>query len=582
MSAFLAAYLAPIMFAALLAFLLTGFPVAFALAAVGMVFGWIAIEMGLAPAALFNALPLRLYGIMANDVLLAIPFFTFMGLILERSRMAEDLLETVGQVFGPMRGGLAIAVIVVGAMLAATTGVVAAAVISMGLISLPIMMRYGYNQPLAGGVIMASGTLAQIIPPSLVLIVIADQLGASVGDMYRAAFIPAFTLVFIYIAAILAIAIIRPKWVPALPPEARTFREDSGRSGYRSLTLLMAVAAAAGTAMFVYWPALKAAVFGTTQALTDERIVMALSAGFLFAFLLAVIDQIARTGLLSQMARRVTFVLIPPLLLVFLVLGTIFLGVATPTEGGAMGAAGALIMALARRRLSWTLLKQALDSSARLSIFVMFILIGSTIFALTFNAIDGHKWVKALFAELPGGEMGFLIFVSVMIFILGCFIDFFEIAFILLPLLAPVAQDLGVNMVFFGVLIGMVLQTSFLTPPFGFSLFYLRSVAAKKSYVDKVTGATIPPMTTGALYKGAMAFVALQCVMVVIMLVWPDIVLMGLGEQKVLDTQNVDIFIVPEEMPAEGAPPTDDLPVPPENNEPEDAADLLMGGEQKK
>jgi GntP family gluconate:H+ symporter len=571
-------YLAPLMFAALLAFLLTGFPVAFGLAAVGIVFGLIAIEAGLAPAALFNALPLRLYGIMANDVLLAIPFFTFMGLILERSRMAEDLLETIGQVFGPMRAGLAIAVIVVGAMLAATTGVVAAAVISMGLISLPIMMRYGYNQPLAGGVIMASGTLAQIIPPSLVLIVIADQLGTSVGDMYRAAFIPAFALVGIYIVAMLVIAVVKPSWAPALPPEARAFREPSGASGYTSLTLLMAISAVVGVVMFRTWPQIKAALFAGTQgAMVDERIVIALSAAFLFAFLVAVIDQAVRSNLLSAMARRVTFVLIPPLLLVFLVLGTIFLGVATPTEGGAMGAAGALILALARRRLSFTLLKQALDASARLSIFVMFILIGSTIFALTFNAIDGHKWVKALFAELPGGQMGFLIFVSVMVFILGCFIDFFEIAFILLPLLAPVAKDLGVDMIFFGVLIGMVLQTSFLTPPFGFSLFYLRSVAAKEDYTDKVTGKRIPRMTTNALYRGAMAFVALQLVMVVLMLAYPRIVLMGLGEQKKLDTESVDIFITPESSPS--APATDLLGAPPAEAQPgkDDAVmDLLM------
>ena len=558
--------LPPIMFIGLIVLLLTGFPVAFGLAATGMVFGWTGVELGLVPAQFFNALPLRLYGIMANDLLLAIPFFTLMGLILERSRMAEDLLETIGQVFGPMRGGLAIAVVLVGALLAATTGVVAASVIAMGLISLPIMMRYGYNQPLAAGVITASGTLAQIIPPSLVLIVIAEQFGQSVGDMYKAAFIPAFTLVAIYGIVIMVIAVVRPKWVPALPPEARVYRESTGSSGYTSLMALTAASAVAAGLVATNYPAIKTAL-GSDPALapaTDETVVVTLMAAIVFAFIVAIIDDKLRLSLLSRLARQVTFVLIPPLLLVFLVLGTIFLGVATATEGGAMGAAGALILAVMRRRLSWSLLKQALDSSARLSIFVMMILIGSTLFSLTFTAINGNDWVKGLFDVVPGGEMGFVIFVSVLVFFLGLFLEFFEIAFILLPLLLPVAQELGVNLVFLGVLIGMVLQTSFLTPPVGFSLFYLRSVSSKNDYTDKITGRRIKGMSTGTIYRGAMAFVVLQCVMVSIMIWKPDIVLMGLGEVKVLDVENVNLNITPmdefEEPPPSFAPSMADPP----------------------
>ncbi len=558
MSAWLAANLAPIMFGSLLFFLLSGFPVAFGLASCGIVFGAIAVEMGIAPAQLFNALPLRLYGIMSNDVLLAIPFFTFMGLILERSRMAEDLLETIGQVFGPIRGGLAVAVIVVGAMLAATTGVVAASVISMGLISLPIMMRYGYNRPLAAGVITASGTLAQIIPPSLVLIIIADQLGKSVGDMYRAAFIPAFMLVGLYVAVVMIVAVVRPKWVPALPPEARTYREATGLSGHRSLAVLTGLSALVGVLVYTQYPNIYKVLglktdFGIP---TDEKVVMTLMSGILFAFGMAVVDKVARTNLLSKLAQQVTFVLLPPLLLIFLVLGTIFLGVATPTEGGAMGAAGALIMAVARKRLSFTLLRQALDSSAKLSVFVLFVLVGSTIFSLTFQAIDGPVWVEHLFAALPGGQMGFIMFVNLMIFILGFFIDFFEIAFILLPLLAPVAEKLGVDLIWFGVMIAMNLQTSFLTPPFGFALFYLRSVAAKEDYVDKVTGQNIAALKTADIYKGAIFFVLLQVVMVLVIMFNPQVVLSALGEQKELDVDSVNInTMIPDEKEEEEAPP---------------------------
>jgi GntP family gluconate:H+ symporter len=437
----------------------------------------------------------------------------------------------------------------------------------MGLISLPIMLRYGYNRPLAAGVITASGTLAQIIPPSIVLIVIADQLGQSVGDMYRAAFIPAFALVGIYIVAMLVLAVVRPRWLPALPPEALVYHEPNGATGHKSLAVLTVASVAVGWAVFTAYPSIRL-VFGADPeftAPTDEKVVMSLMAAIGFAWLASVIDhKVLRTDWLSELARQVTFVLIPPLLLIFLVLGTIFLGIATPTEGGAMGAVGSVLLALGRRRLTMALLRQGLDASAKLSIFVLFVLIGSTIFALTFQAIDGPVWVKSLFAALPGGELGFLLFVNALIFVLGCFIDFFEIAFILLPLLLPVLQEMDINLIWFGVMVAMNLQTSFLTPPFGFALFYLRSVAPKKDYVDKVTGKPIPAFRTGDIYKGAIAFVALQLVMVAVVLFNPQIVLMGLGEQKKIDTQNVDLNITPmdeeEEAPPSFGPPAGEPP----------------------
>ena len=351
---FVTSNLAPIMFGAVVFFLLSGFPVAFSLAACGLLFGFIGMELGLLPGSLFQALPLRVFGIMQNDILLAIPFFTLMGLVLERSGMAEDLLDTAGQVFGPIRGGLALSVIFVGALLAATTGVVAASVISMGLISLPIMLRYGYSRPIACGAITASGTLAQAIPPSLVLIVMADQLGRSVGDMYKGAFIPAFMLVGLYALFIIGLAIFKPKLVPALPPEALRFREPDGGSGLRSLCVLLLVVTGISVVFGLQYDALMTAWQGrTVNASTEEVAVVALTFGTLVALVLAGLNKLLKAGLLSRIAERVTFVLIPPLALIFLVLGTIFLGVATPTEGGAMGAVGALIMAVARRRLDF-------------------------------------------------------------------------------------------------------------------------------------------------------------------------------------------------------------------------------------
>jgi tripartite ATP-independent transporter DctM subunit len=430
-------WMAPAMFAGLVLVLLLGYPVAFSLAANGLIFGIIGLQLGFIDMTLMQALPERVLGIMANQTLLAIPFFTFMGLILERSGMAEDLLESVGQLFGAIRGGLAYAVILVGALLAATTGVVAASVIAMGLISLPIMMRYGYDARLATGVIAASGTLAQIIPPSLVLIVLADQLGISVGALYQGALVPSLVLTGLYVLFVWLVTMFKPAAAPALPLSARTLRGKA-----------------------LWGSALRA--------------------------------------------------IVPPLLLIFLVLGTIFLGWATPTEGGAMGATGALLLAWVRRRLPLAMLKQALNTTTRLSSFVMFILIGSTVFSLVFRGLNGDLWVEHLLTGLPGGALGFLIVVNLLVFVLAFFLDFFEIAFIIIPLLAPVAQKLGIDLVWFGVLIGINMQTSFMHPPFGFALFYLRSVAPKE-------------IKTTDIYRGAIPFVLIQLVMVVLVIAFPDI-----------------------------------------------------------
>jgi len=580
MAEFISQNFVPLLFSGLFLFLLTGIPVAFGLAATGLLFGFIGMEVGLFGSNLFQALPQRVFGIMQNDTLLAIPFFTFMGIILERSGMAEDLLETVGQVFGPLRGGLAVAVILVGALLAATTGVVAAAVISMGLISLPIMLRYGYNRTIATGTITASGTLAQAIPPSLVLIVLADQLGRSVGDMYAGALVPGLLLVGLYLAFIAVIAVLRPKWVPALPPEARIYREDSGASGHRSLLVLLAICGVAGWAWSqVHDGMMKSWTGRETASPGDEVVIMSMTVASLLALALALVNKFAGMNLLSKLAQQVTFVLMPPLVLIFLVLGTIFLGVATPTEGGAMGALGALIMAFGRRKLGLSLLRQALDNTARLSTFVLFILIGSTVFSFTFNAADGHIWVEHLFDNMPGGALGFLIVVNILVFILGCFIDFFEIAFIVIPILAPVAEKIlpemfppgtpvDAIMVWFGVVIAMNLQTSFLTPPFGFALFYLRSVAAKEDYNDRVTGARIPAVTTSQIYKGSIAFIVLQVIMVATLIAYPQLVTGGIAQGVQIDADKA--------LETMGLPQADEAPAPPPGFEP--AASGAGGG----
>ncbi len=574
--------LAPIMFATLVVFLLLGYPVAFALAANGLLFFVVAVE--LAPYApdtitlswpLLQALPERVFGVMSNEVLLAVPFFTFMGLVLERSGMAEDLLDTIGQLFGTIRGGLAYAVIFVGALLAATTGVVAASVISMGLISLPIMLRYGYDRRLATGVIAASGTLAQIIPPSLVLIVMADQLGRSVGDMYEGAFVPGLVLSAMYAGYVLLVTLIWPKAAPGLPKDAIGYREENGARGVWQLGVLVLFSAAIGIAVmtqtgtkagadYVILTICIATVVALVCAVMNrflgaQRVVVSVflavglvalsvylrateagtwslvaelgAAGALYALAVGIVERLTGLRLISRMAQQVTFVMVPPLLLIFLVLGTIFIGIATPTEGGAMGAVGSLVLAGIKRvldrnpaRLNFALVKQATESTAKLSTFVLFILIGARVFSLTFYGVNGHVWVEHLLTSLPGGQIGFLIFVNILIFLLAFFLDFFELAFIIIPLIGPAADKLGIDLIWLGVMLGVNMQTSFMHPPFGFALFYLRSVAAKVPYLDRVTGKRMEPITTGQIYYGAIPFVIIQCIMVALVILFPGMV----------------------------------------------------------
>ena len=610
MSAFLIHNMAPIMFAALMVFLLIGYPVAFSLAFVGLAFGLIGISLGLFAPTFLQALPDRVFGIMSNETLLAIPFFTFMGLILERSGMAEELLDTAGKLFGPVRGGVAYAVIFVGALLAATTGVVAASVIAMGLISLPIMLRYGYDRRLASGVIAASGTLAQIIPPSLVLIVMADQLGRSVGDMYKGAIIPGLVLTGLYMGYVFIATIVFPKAAPALPAAARSFGESAGyttviRALALPLTLILwgmitLFAPAAGVDIFqtfapgfaewiksaltnessqmltmlalfvalylVYVAAIRFAprpvggIAGTALfvlavlvawhtanllAATSAQLPAAHERGLAFALdliawlagawapIMALIALIASSiSLFSAPSRpiagalwKIVADLMPPLVLIFLVLGTIFQGIATPTEGGAMGATGALILALAKRRLNFQIVRQALESTAKLSSFVIFILIGARVFSLTFYGVNGHKWVEDLLVSLPGGQFGFLLFVNALVFLLAFFLDFFELAFIIVPLLAAPAEALGVDLIWFGVLLGINMQTSFMHPPFGFALFYLRSVAPRERFRDRLTGRVLEPVTSGQIYWGAVPFVIIQLLMVGIAIAFPQLIM---------------------------------------------------------
>lgn len=431
-------FLPPLMFIALILFLLKGYPIAFSLAATGLFFSLIGISMGHLDFALLGALSDRFFGIISNETLLAIPFFTLMGLILERTGMAEDLLNTMGQLFGKLRGGLAYSVVFVGTMLAATTGIVSASVIAMGLISLPIMLRYGYSKRLASGVIAASGTLAQIVPPSLVLIVLGDQLGVSIGSMYKAALIPSALLIGAYLLFILAITILKPASMPAIPEHERT-------------------------------------LFG------------------------------------ADLAKKVITSVIPPVTLIFLVLGTVFMGVATPTEAGAIGAVGAMILAILRKALTKDLLYQALDQSVKITTFVVFIMIGSMFFSLAFTSLNGGIWIEGILGNLPGGALGFIIAVNILIFFVAFFLDFFEIALILVPLLLPIAVALGIDLTWFGVILAMNMQTSFMHPPFGFSLFYLKSVAPKE-------------VTTKDIYYGAMPFLILQIIMVIVLISFPGII----------------------------------------------------------
>ncbi|CAN5134490.1 hypothetical protein BH10PSE9_BH10PSE9_05190 [soil metagenome] len=621
MTAFLIQNMAPIMFAALVVFLLLGYPVAFSLAFVGLGFGTLGIWLGLFHPSFLQALPDRVFGVLSNDTLLAIPFFTFMGLILERSGMAEDLLDSAGKLFGPVRGGVAYAVVFVGALLAATTGVVAASVIAMGLISLPIMLRYGYDRRLASGVIAASGTLAQIIPPSLVLIVMADQLGRSVGDMYKGAIVPGLILTGLYMAYIFFMTLLFPKAAPPLPAEARSFGPGAEYAPVIRATafplaliiwgMIVLFDAPAGVDLlrtFLPWleqplmhallPRLEGllgvplesefgqilGVLGTLVALYAIYIALlrhapralaqvvaigtAAIAVLLVTFIVrdlmaqapgipAIADGVGNWlgGVIVWIARewadalaiaamlgvavsmwtapsrpvsgavlKIIGDLLPPLILIFLVLGTIFQGIATPTEGGAMGAVGALVLAISKRRLNLSLLRQSLDSTTKLSAFVLFILIGARVFSLTFYGVNGHVWVEHLLVSLPGGQIGFLIVVNALVFVLAFFLDFFELAFIIVPLLAGPADKLGIDLIWFGVILAVNMQTSFMHPPFGFALFYLRSVAARVPYFDRVTGLTTAPVTTAQIYCGAVPFVVIQVVMIGITIAFPGIV----------------------------------------------------------
>jgi tripartite ATP-independent transporter DctM subunit len=461
----------PLMFLGMVIFMLYGFPVAFSLAAVGLFFGVIGIMTGHFTEAFLENLPFRFYGIISNDLLLAIPFFTFMGAILERCGLAEDLLEGTGKLFGGIPGGLAFAVILVGAILGAITGTVAASVITMGMISLPIMQRYGYDMKLATGVIAASGTITQLIPPSLVLVVLADQLGRSVGDMYAGAIGPSLLQIAIFVLYIAVIAIFWPKKMPPLPKEARGELD-------------------------------------------------------------------------SKLIIRILMGMIPSIVLIFLVLGTIFMGVATPTEAGALGVVGAMVLAAINGRFTWPLLRQGMETTMRITAMVVFILIGATVFSLVFQGMDGGRWIEHLLSGLPGGVVGFLIFVNIFIFILAFFLDFFEIAFIIVPMLAPVAHAMGIDLVWFGVMICVNMQTSFMHPPFGFALFYLRGIAP-------------PSVKTKDIYLGALPWVGLQLILVAVVIFWPESVTYWIDSGPTVDPSTIDIKI---DLPTLGADPSGGLP----------------------
>ncbi|ARA93477.1 C4-dicarboxylate ABC transporter [Rhodothermaceae bacterium RA] len=435
-------WLGPLMFLVALLLIFSGFPVAFALGGVALCFAVVGVQAGFFDWALLLAMPDRIFDVMSNTILLAVPYFIFMGTVLEKSRLAEDLLQTIGMLFGAVRGGLAIAVVFVGALLAAATGVVGASVVAMGMISLPVMLRYGYSHTLAAGVISASGTLGQIIPPSIVLIVLADQLSVAgrvpVGDLFLASVVPGLLLAGLYALYAGGVALLRPQAAPALPKAVR-----------------------------------------------------AVEAGVLL--------------------RRVLLVMLPPLVLILLVLGSIFAGVATPTEAGALGAVGALVLAALNRRLTWKALRETMVETLKLTSMVMLLLVGARAFSLVFIGLNGDLWLEHVLTNLPGGVIGLLIVANLVIFVLGFFIDFFEIAFIIVPLIAPAAALLGIDLVWFGVMIAMNLQTSFLTPPFGFALFYLRGVAP-------------PEVTTAEIYRGAVPFIVIQAIGLLLVILFPETV----------------------------------------------------------
>ncbi len=426
------------MFLGFFIFLMSGYPVAFSFAGTAIVFGFIGWLMdGFDPSRLL-LLPNNWFGTMSNFTLLAIPFFIFLGSILEKSGLAEELLETIGIVLGSLRGGMALAVILVGTLLAATTGVVAATVIIMGMISLPVMLRYGYDKQFASGVIVAAGTLAQLIPPSLVLLVLSDQIGVSVGDLFLGALIPGLMLSGFYIVYALVLAYFRPEIAPALPLAERNL-----------------------------------------------------------------------TGM--ALVRKVFKAVVPPLLLVMVVLGSIFFGFATPTEAGAVGAVGSCLLAALNRKLNWELIRSAGHATAVVSSVVMTILICSSFFSLVFDALGGKELITDMLVNLPGGKWTFLVVSNLVIFFLGVFLEFIEICFIAMPLLVPAAQLLGIDMVWFGVVMAVNLQTAFISPPVGFSLFYLQSVAP-------------PEVSTKDIHQGALPFIAIQFLMLLIVIAFPQTV----------------------------------------------------------
>jgi tripartite ATP-independent transporter DctM subunit len=458
-----------LMFGGMVFFMLVGYPAAFSLAATGLFFGFLGIELGLIRPEFLGNLTYQLYGIISNDLLLAIPFFTFMGAILERCGLAEDLLDSIGQLFGPIRGGLSYAVIFVGAVLGAITGTVAASVIAMGVISMTPMLKHGYSTRHTMGVIAASGTITQLIPPSLVLIVLADQLGRSVGDMYAGAIGPSIIQIVLFCLWVAFLSVFFPDQVPALPKEARTLQ---------------------GWALF----------------------------------------------------RKALRGIIPSLGLIFLVLGTLFMGLATPTEAGAMGAIGAILLAMFYGTLTWPLLYQGMATTMRITAMVTYILIGARVFSLVFQGVGGKVWIEDFLTTLPGGEIGFLIFANVFIFLVAFFLDFFEIAFIIIPLLAPAAAKLGIDLIWFGVLICANIQTSFMHPPFGFALFYLRGIAPRS-------------IKTADIYWGAIPWVFLQIVLVVIVILWPGSVTYWIDKAPKADAGKINI-----EMPLPDLPPDLDSP----------------------
>jgi len=453
--------LGPLMFAAALILIFSGYPVAFALGGTALIFAGIGIQMDLLNFAMLQAISQRIFGVMQSYTLLAVPFFILMGTILERTGLAKDLLKTMGNAFGALRGGLGFSVILVGTLLAAATGVVGATVVAMGLIALPVMLKYHYSKSLATGIIAASGTLGQVIPPSIVLIVLADQLGVSVGDLFVGSLIPGIMLSVMYMIYVAGVAVASPASAPAVPEQDRTMRG---------------------------WP----------------------------------------------LWREIIWVMMPPLVLIVVVLGSIFIGWATPTEAGAFGALGAIVLAALNRRLTLVSVKESVDTTARLTSMVMFILVGSQTFSLVFRGLFGDLWIEDLLSNLPGGAIGFLVLINLAIFVLGFFIDFFEIAFIIVPLVAPVAarilapmfaefdEPARMALVWFGVMVGMNLQTSFLTPPFGFSLFYLR-------------GVTPPQVKTGDIYRGAVPFIGIQLVGLLLLFYFPQLVTwlisIGFGQQ---------------------------------------------------